>query len=95
MNENMNLVVFLHANTYSRKLKVTLIVIRWAWSNIGVAFEVMGLYNLLYLKNELMNGTNFLHSYMVSGKLKVTLGMHMAKYERDLFRPETLKSVLS
>ena len=37
-NEWMNLAEFLHANTYLRKLKVTSIVIGWAWSNIGVSF---------------------------------------------------------
>ena len=50
LNEWMNLADFLHANTYSGKLKVTLVVISWAWSNMGVVFQVMGLYNLLYLK---------------------------------------------
>ena len=34
----MNLDNFLHANTYSGKLKVTLIVIWWAWSNMGLTF---------------------------------------------------------
>ena len=29
----MNFADFLHANTYLRKPKVTLIVIGWAWSN--------------------------------------------------------------
>ena len=38
----MNLNDFLHANTYSRKLKVTLIVTGWAWSNKVVAFKVIG-----------------------------------------------------
>ena len=37
-NEWMNLAEFSHANTFLRKLKVTLIVIRWAWSNMGVSF---------------------------------------------------------
>ena len=32
-------------------LKVILIVIGWAWSNMGSVFKVVGLYNLLYLKN--------------------------------------------
>ena len=32
-NECMNLAECLHANTYLRKVKVTLIVIGWAWSN--------------------------------------------------------------
>ena len=31
-NEWMNLADFLQANTYLRKLKVTLIVTEWAWS---------------------------------------------------------------
>ena len=38
----MNLADFLHANTYSGKSKVTLIVIGWAWSNMGVVFKVIG-----------------------------------------------------
>ena len=37
-NEWINLPDFFHANTYLRKLKVTLIVIRWAWTNMGVSF---------------------------------------------------------
>ena len=32
---------------------------------------------------------------MVSGKLKVALGMYMAKYDRDLLGPGTIKSTLS
>ena len=50
-----------------------LIVIEWAWSNMGVVLCVMGLYNLLYLKNELINGADFLHAHTQSGKLKITL----------------------
>ena len=38
----MNLADFLDANTYSGKPKVNLIVIGWAWSNMGVAFKVVG-----------------------------------------------------
>ena len=38
MNEWMNLADFLNAITYSGKLNVTLIVIGWAWSNVGVVF---------------------------------------------------------
>ena len=41
-NEWINLAEFLHANTYLRKLKVTLIVIGLAWSNMGVSFYVIG-----------------------------------------------------
>ena len=90
-NEWMNLDEFLHANTYLRKLKVTLIVIGWAWSNMGVSFQVMGLYNLLYLINEWMNWADFFaYSYMVPGKLKVALGMHMVKYGCDLLGSGTL-----
>ena len=37
-NEWINLAEFLCANTYLRKLKVTLIVIGWALSNMGVPF---------------------------------------------------------
>ena len=42
MNEWTNLAEFFCANTYSGKLKVTLIIIGRAWSNMGVAFEVIG-----------------------------------------------------
>ena len=35
-NEWMNLAEILHANTYLRKLKVTIIVIESAWSKMGV-----------------------------------------------------------
>ena len=48
----MKLADFLHADTYSGKLEVTLIVIWWAWSNMVAGFRLYGLYNLLYLKNE-------------------------------------------
>ena len=37
-NEWLNLAEFLYANAYLRKLKVTLIVIGLAWSNMGVSF---------------------------------------------------------
>ena len=37
-NEWIDLAEFLDANTYLRKLKVTLIVTGWAWSNMGVSF---------------------------------------------------------
>ena len=36
LNECINLADMLHANTYSRKLKVTLTVIGWTWSNMSV-----------------------------------------------------------
>ena len=35
-----DLTEFLHANLYLRKLKVTFIVIGWAWSNMGMPFYV-------------------------------------------------------
>ena len=54
LNKWMKLAYFLHVNTYTGMLKVALIVFGWAWSNIGLVFKVMGLYNLLYLKNECM-----------------------------------------
>ena len=34
----INLAEFLHANTYLRKLEITLIVIGLPWSNMGVSF---------------------------------------------------------
>ena len=43
LNEWMNLADFLHTNTYPGKLKVTLRVIGWTWSNMGVVFKFMGL----------------------------------------------------
>ena len=95
MNEWMNLAHFLHVNTYSGKLKVTVIVIGWAWSNTRAAFLVMGLYNLLYLKDEWRNWADFcmfIHGIRKKGK---TLRMHMVKYGFDLLGPGTLKSALS
>ena len=48
----MNLVDFLHANTYSGKVKVTLIVIG-GYVQIKVwPLKSQGFYNLLYVKNE-------------------------------------------
>ena len=38
----MNLTDFLHANAHSGELKATLIVIGWAWLNMGVTVEVIG-----------------------------------------------------
>ena len=38
-NEWINLAEFLHANTYLRKRKVTLIVIGWACSNMSMSFS--------------------------------------------------------
>ena len=37
-NEWTNLAEYLHANTYLRKLKVNLIIIGWAWINMGVPY---------------------------------------------------------
>ena len=38
LNKWMNLTYFLHANRFSGKLEVTLIVTEWAWSNMSVVF---------------------------------------------------------
>ena len=57
----MDLADFLHANTYSGKLNGTLVVIEWAWSNMGMAFKVVE--NMLYLQNEQMNWADFLHAH--------------------------------
>ena len=38
LNEWKNLAELLHVNTYLRKLKVTLIVIGFAWSNMSLFF---------------------------------------------------------
>ena len=37
-NKLRNWAEFLHANTNSGKLKVTLVVIGWVWPNMGMAF---------------------------------------------------------
>ena len=95
-NEWTNLAEFLHASTYSRKLKITLIVIGWAWSHIRCV--ILGHRTLLSSAlSQWMNELSwfFTCSYMVSGKLKVTLGMHMVKYGCDLLGPVSLKSALS
>ena len=57
----MDLADFLHANTYSGKLKGTLVVIEWAWSNMGMTFKVIE--TMLYLQNEQMNSADFLHAH--------------------------------
>ena len=89
-NEWMNLAEFLHANTYLRKPKVTLIVIAWLWPNLG--------HGTLWsaVSQERMNEMSWFCgcSYMVSGKLKVILGIHMVKYGCGLLDPGTLKSAL-
>ena len=54
----------LHANAYSGKLEVNLIVIGWTWSNMGVAFKVKGA--LLYLKNEWIELISF-HAHTCQG----------------------------
>ena len=40
----------------------------WAWSKMGVARQVTGLWNWLYFKNELTDWTDFLHADANSGK---------------------------
>ena len=55
----MNLADFLHANTYSGKLKVTLIVIGGYVQIYVWLLKPQGFFNLLYL-NEWMNWTDFL-----------------------------------
>ena len=52
MNEWMNLADFLHANTYSRKVKVTLIVIGGYVQIYVWPLKSSGFYNLMYLKDE-------------------------------------------
>ena len=55
-NKLINLVDFLHANTYLRKLRVTLVVIGWAWSNMGVLLGHRTLKSAIpQLKNKSMN----------------------------------------
>ena len=57
MNEWINLAEFVHANTYLRKLKVTLIVIGLAWSNMGCVLLGRRILKsaIPQLKNKLMN----------------------------------------
>ena len=56
-NEWINLAEFVHANTYLRKLKVTLIVIGLAWSNMGCVLLGRRILKsaIPQLKNKLMN----------------------------------------
>ena len=46
---------FLHADSNLGKLKVTLIIIGWAWSKMSEALEIMGLLNQVYLTDDLVN----------------------------------------
>ena len=57
----MNRVDSLYAHTNSGKQKVNLVVFGWAWSNMGMAFQVTRPYNH-YLKDEMMNRAGFLHA---------------------------------
>ena len=56
-NEWINLAECVHANTYLRKLKVTLIVIGLAWSNMGCVLLGRRILKsaIPQLKNKLMN----------------------------------------
>ena len=86
---------FLHANTYSGKLKVTFIELLgqhdqiWVWP--------FGSWDYVICCISRMNELSyfFVCSFIVSEKLKVTLGMHTVKYGCDLSGPETLKICLS
>ena len=65
---------------------------------MSMFFYVLGLQNLLYLKNELMKWADFLHADTNLGKLKVTLiilGWACSKTGRGIVDHETLKSRLS
>ena len=46
---------FFNVDTNLGKLKVSLIVIGWAWSKTGEVLQIMGLLNQVYLKNDLIN----------------------------------------
>ena len=60
MNLFSNWVDFLLIDTIQWKSKVTLIIFGQMTSKMGVLFYVVGLWSLLYLKNELMNWADFL-----------------------------------
>ena len=51
-NEQMELTVFLHTGTNSRKLKNDGKFLGWAWSKMSVASLVKGFKNSLHSKNE-------------------------------------------
>ena len=76
-----------------KKAKVILIVIGRTWSNIGVAFKVIG--TLLHLKNEWMNRADFLHAHNCEESQKSQGYMHRVKYGSGLLGPGILKSALS
>ena len=54
-NELMKSADFFNVDTNLGKLKVSLIVIGWAWSKTGEVLQIMGLLNQVYLKNDLIN----------------------------------------
>ena len=54
-NELMKSADFFNVDTNLGKLKVSLIVVGWAWSKTGEVLQIMGLLNQVYLKNDLIN----------------------------------------
>ena len=61
------LITFRKAKSYSNSYWVSL---------VKYGPKVMGLYDLLHLKNEWLNWADFLHAHTYSGKLRLTLGAH-------------------
>ena len=82
-------------DTNSHILKDDQKMFGWMWPEVGVASLVMGLYNWLYLENELMEQTDFLHGDANSGKQKVipmVFFVDLVKNGCGDFVHETLKS---
>ena len=51
---------FLHADINLLKLKITLVIIGWVWSEMGKALRLL---NQVYLTNDLMNWTDQLNDF--------------------------------
>ena len=82
----------LYANTYSGKLEATLIVIGWTWSNMIVAFKVIG--TQLYLKNEGMDWADFFFMLISVRKAKSSKYMHRIKNGFEFLGPGVIKYAL-
>ena len=87
----------MHADTNSKKPKVTSIIFGWSWSRNGC-----GLLDLGSLKSavseELIDWTDFLHTETILKRLKITLiniEWVWSKNERGLSGHGTLKSAVS
>ena len=91
----MNLAECLHANTYLRKVKVTLIVIGWAWSNRVCPFRSRD--SIICCISRMNEWIELIFCKLIHcvRKVKSYFDMHMVKYGCSLLGPEILKSAFS